>query len=320
MTIDDLPPLFLRILATMLGLVWGSFLNVVIYRVPRGLSVVRPGSQCPGCGTPIKPWDNVPVLGFLWLRGRARCCGAKLSPRYPLVEAIGGIIGLAILETVIFRMPSSTSIGLAGAVYIVHFALALGLIAAAFIDLEHMFLPDTITLGGAILGLLSAPLRGMDVVDSFIGAAIGFGVVWLLFIVAYSKLRGQAGMGLGDAKLLMAAGAWFGWQGALFVLGAGAVQGSIAAIFTLFQRGKIEEPEAVRREREELRAELLTMAPDERARVERELEADPLADEPGESLGQARIAFGPFLILAMLECMLIGRNALIGWFLGVSDG
>lgn len=320
MTLDDLPPLFLRVLATMLGLVWGSFLNVVIYRVPRGLSVVRPGSQCPGCGTPIKPWDNVPVFGFLLLRGRARCCGAKLSPRYPLVEAIGGVVGLAVLEAVVLRMPGATSAGLAGAVFVVHFALALGLIAAAFIDLEHMILPDTVTLGGTILGLLSAPLRGVAILDSFVGAAVGFVIVWLPLIVLYSKLRGRAGMGLGDAKLLMLAGAWFGWEGALFVLGAGAIQGSIVALAVLLWQGKIEEPEAVRREREELRDELLTMTAEERAQAESELEADPLAHEPGEGLGQARIAFGPFLILAALECMLIGKDTLLGWFLGVGAG
>lgn len=320
MTLDDLPPLFLRVFATMLGLVWGSFLNVVIYRVPRGLSVVRPGSQCPGCGTPIKPWDNVPVFGFLWLRGRARCCGAKLSPRYPLVEAIGGIIGLAVLEVVVFRMPGSTSIGLASALFVVHFALALALVAAAFIDLEHMILPDSVTLGGAVLGLMSAPLRGASFADAFIGASVGFLIIWLPFIVVYSRLRGRVGMGMGDAKLLMLAGAWFGWEGALFVLGAGAVQGSIAAIAMLLRRGTIEEPEAVRREREELHAELLAMAPEERLQVERELEADPLAVEPGEGLGQARIAFGPFLILATLECLLIGKDTLLGWLLEIGDG
>lgn len=316
MQIDDFPPLFLRVLATALGLIWGSFLNVVIYRVPRGLSVVRPGSRCPQCLVPIRPWDNVPVFGYLLLRGRARCCGAKLSPRYPLVEAIGGVLGLAILETVVLTMPGYTSAALAGSLFVVNFTLALGLVAAAFIDMEHMYLPDTVTIGGAALGLATAGLRGQGYAESLVGAAVGFGVVWVFFIFIYGKIRGGAGMGLGDAKLLMLAGAWFGWEGALFVLGAGAVQGTIGAIVTLLRHGKIEEPEAVRQEREELRAELAAMSPEDRAAAERELADDPLADDPGDEVGQARIAFGPFLILATLEVMLLGKEAIIGWFLG----
>src|SRR5438105_15868720 len=122
-------------------------------------------------------------------------------------------------------------------------------------------------------------------------------------------------MGLGDAKLLALAGGWFGWQGALFVLGAGAIQGTVAAIGLVLFGKKIEEPEAVKREREELRAELAAMSEAERAEIEKELALDPLAEEPEEGLGKARIAFGPFLILAILECLLIGRDRILGWML-----
>src|SRR3954454_9825926 len=94
----------LRVFVFLFVPVWGSFLNVVIYRVPREMSVVRPPSHCPSCGKPVRPWDNVPVFGYLFLRGKARCCGAKLSPRYPLVEAIGGILSLAILELCVLRL------------------------------------------------------------------------------------------------------------------------------------------------------------------------------------------------------------------------
>src|SRR3954468_18624966 len=103
MSLAALPPVFVYVYAIALGLFGGSFLNVVIYRVPRGLSVVRPGSHCPACSKPIRPWDNVPVLGWLLLRGKARCCGVPVSPRYPLVEAIGGLLSLAILEIIVFR-------------------------------------------------------------------------------------------------------------------------------------------------------------------------------------------------------------------------
>jgi leader peptidase (prepilin peptidase)/N-methyltransferase len=314
MILDDLPPLFLRVVAVCFGLIWGSFLNVVIYRVPREMSVVRPASHCPSCGKPIRPWDNVPVLGYLFLRGKARCCGAKLSPRYPLVEAIGGILSLAILELVIFRMEPTTGLGRALAVYAADLALALGLVAGAFIDLEHMFLPDSITLGGAALGLATSSFRGLGFVDSLIGAAAGFLMVWLPFVVIYPRLRGKAGMGMGDAKLLMLAGAWFGWGGALFVLCAGAVQGTLVAIPLLLFTGKIEEPESVQREREELKKELEAMTPEERAEAEKELAEDPLAEEPGDGVGQARMAFGPFLVLAALECLLFGRELQSAYF------
>ncbi|WP_437667700.1 prepilin peptidase [Sorangium sp. So ce1182] len=317
----DLPPWFLRAFALCFGLLWGSFLNVVIYRVPRELSVVHPGSRCPACGTPIRAFDNIPVLSYLLLRGRARCCGAPVSPRYPLVEAAGGVLSLAIVEIILHGLPGTTPILRALAMYIADLALALGLLAATFIDLEHMYIPDGITIGGAVLGVATASLRSMGFADALLGAAVGFAVVWLPFVVIYPRIRGgRVGMGLGDAKLLMLAGAWFGWGGALFVLGAGAVQGSLVAIAMLLLRGSIEEPEAVRLEREQIRAELAEMSPEERAAAEEELAQDPLAEEPGEGFGQARIAFGPFLALATLEYLLVGRDVLDAYFSWIDAG
>lgn len=321
MTIADIPPWFLRAFALCFGLIWGSFLNVVIYRVPREMSVVRPGSRCPACGKDIRAWDNIPVFSWLLLRGRARCCGAKVSARYPLVEAAGGLLSLAIVEAVLLRLPAATSIERAGAIYVADLALALGLLAATFIDLEHMYIPDGITLGGAVLGLGTASLRDMSFVDSLIGAAVGFVIVWLPFVVIYPRIRGgRVGMGLGDAKLLVLAGAWFGWSGALFVLGAGAIQGTLAAIAVLLVRGRIEEPEAVRKERERIQAELEAMSEEERAEAEKELAEDPLAEEPGEGFGQARMAFGPFLALATLEFLLIGRDVLGAYLAWIETG
>ncbi|WP_437927114.1 prepilin peptidase [Sorangium sp. So ce291] len=317
----DLPPWFLRAFALCFGLLWGSFLNVVIYRVPRELSVVHPGSRCPACGTPIRAFDNIPVLGYLLLRGRARCCGAAVSPRYPLVEAAGGVLSLAIVEILLLGLPGTTPILRVLATYIADLALALGLLAATFIDLEHMYIPDGITIGGAVLGVATASLRSMGFADALLGAAVGFAIVWLPFVVIYPRIRGgRVGMGLGDAKLLMLAGAWFGWGGALFVLGAGAVQGSLVAIAMLLLRGSIEEPEAVRLEREQIRAELAEMSPEERAAAEEELAQDPLAEEPGEGFGQARIAFGPFLALATLEYLLVGRDVLDAYLSWIDAG
>jgi leader peptidase (prepilin peptidase)/N-methyltransferase len=312
-TVNDFPPLFLRVFAVCFGLIWGSFINVVIYRVPRDMSVVRPPSHCPACGKPIRPWDNIPLFGWLLLRGRARCCGVKVSPRYPLVEAIGGLLSLAILEVIIFRLGPLTPAYRALAIYLADLALALGLVAAAFIDLEHMYLPDAITIGGAVLGLATASFRSMRFVDALIGAAVGFVIIWLPFVVIYPRLRGRAGMGQGDARLVMLAGAWFGWQGTLFVLGAGAIQGTLVAVPLLLFKGRIEEPEAVKQEREEMKRELETMSPEERAEAEKELAEDPLAEEAGPGLGQARMAFGPFLVLATIECLLFGREWIMAY-------
>jgi leader peptidase (prepilin peptidase)/N-methyltransferase len=298
----DLPLSLVRGLALVFGLLWGSFLNVVIYRVPRGMSVVRPPSHCPACGANVKPWLNVPVLSYVILRGRAGCCGAKMSPRYPLVELLGGGLSLAIVEVVLRDLPGKTSVGEAALIYVAYLALCLGLLAAAFIDLEHMLLPDTVTIGGTILGVATAGLRGMPYQASVLGAVVGALTVWLPFIVLYRLVRGREGMGLGDAKLLALAGAWFGWLGAVVVLFAGAIQGSVAAIAVLATRGKIEEPEAVRADREEL-AKAAAEGDEEAKAI---LAGDPLGAEPEEGFGKARVPFGPFLILAIYEFMFFG--------------
>jgi len=252
------------------------------------------------------------VLGWLLLRGRASCCGVAIPVRYPLVELVGGVLSLAVLETLVFALPPDTSALHAGMVYVAHLALALGLAAAAFIDLEHMFIPDAVSIGGALLGLATSPIRDLAWTDSLLGGALGFALVYVPFDLIYSKLRGRPGMGLGDAKLLALAGTWLGPSGAMFVLGAGAIQGTAAAVLLLVAGRAPGEPEAVKREREELRAELETMSEEERAAVLEELASDPLAEEPEEGLGKARIAFGPFLILGILECLFIGRERILG--------
>ncbi|MSP24136.1 MAG: prepilin peptidase [Myxococcales bacterium] len=315
LVLADFPSQFLRLVALLLGLVWGSFLNVVIHRLPRGMSVVRPASHCPACAAPIAAWRNVPVFGWFFLRGRAACCGARISARYPFVELLGAVLSIAVVDALILTMPPETEAVHALAVFVACFALALGLLAAAFIDLEHMIVPDAISLGGTVLGAATFALRDMSLRDSLIGAVVGFVIIWLPFDVAYKKLNGTPGMGLGDAKLLMLAGAWFGYEGALFVLGAGAIQGT-AATLLMMAAGKLpQEPESVTRERAECLAAIEELPPEERDAAREEHRADPLADEPGEGLGKARIAFGPFLILATLECLLIGRDRIFEWML-----
>jgi leader peptidase (prepilin peptidase) / N-methyltransferase len=322
---------FVRIAVFAFGLVWGSFLNVVIHRVPLEMSVVRPASHCPSCGKPIAAYHNIPVLSYVWLRGRARCCGGKMSPRYPIVELIGGALSLAVLEAVILPLPGSTPIAHAAAIYLADFALCLGLVAAAFIDAEHMFLPDSITIGGVVLGIFTATLRGLAIRDAVIGTVIGFVAIWLPFIFLYKGLLGRTGMGLGDAKLVALAGAWFGWPGAVFTLFAGAFQGTIYAGMTRLLGIEAKLPDAVLADIADL--EEKAAAGDEEAK--KALAEDPLTEdendpfiirffqrlfgrtpavapapepEPDEEAPpRARLPFGPFLILAILELLFAGR-------------
>jgi leader peptidase (prepilin peptidase)/N-methyltransferase len=307
----DLPLWFLRATAIAFGLIWGSFLNVVIYRLPRDMSVVRPGSTCPGCKKPIAWYDNIPVFSWLILRGRARCCGTPISPRYPLVEAIGGALSLAIVEVILRGLPPTEPLGRALAIYGANFALCMGLVAAAFIDAEYMHLPNSITYGGTILGLGTASFREMSYIEAIGGACVGFAILFIVNFV-YKRIRGRAGAGIGDAKLLMLAGAWFGWAGVYFVLLAGSVQGTLYAIGVWLVRGKIEEPEAVKEERAEL--EKAAAEGDEEAKEI--LEDDPLGKPPEEGFGRAPIPFGPFLILAILE-YLFAREPILRLFRGL---
>jgi leader peptidase (prepilin peptidase)/N-methyltransferase len=299
----DVAPWLVRALAFVFGSVWGSFVNVVIYRVPRDLSVAYPGSRCPACDAPIRPWDNLPILTFLALRGRARCCGARISPRYLVVEALGGLIAVALVDTAVLTLPGATPLARAGAIFLGDFGVAMALVAAAFIDAEHMILPDAITLGGTVFGLATPALRGLGWSDALLGAAAGFLGVWLPFVVGYRRLRGRDGMGLGDAKLVMMAGALYGWRGAAFALFVGALQATVAALILFLVEGKIEEPAAVRIEREEI----VRAAQAGDVEAERVLREDPLATEPTAGLMSARLPFGPFLCLAILEWMLAGE-------------
>jgi leader peptidase (prepilin peptidase)/N-methyltransferase len=302
---DELPQWFVIVTATFLGLNFGSFLNVVIHRLPRGESLVHPGSHCPGCGTPIAPYDNIPVLTFLILRGRSRCCKTKISLRYPAVELLGGLLAWSIVVTRLEPHEHELYVAEAGLLFALYLGLSLALLAAALIDLDHMILPDSITWGGAIIGLLSSPFRpDVSVEMSFVGGMVGFVGIWFPFIWLHEKLRGFPGMGLGDAKMGVLAGTWFGPLGVVLTLFAGAIQGTIFALISLMARGKIEEPESVQAQREELLRAIELAEGKEKEELLAEYDADPLAKPPDGSLGGARIAFGPFLALALVEQVL----------------
>lgn len=311
MLLEDFPPWFIRVFGTVMGLLWGSFLNVVIYRVPAGLSVVKPPSHCPACKKPVAAYDNIPVISWLILRGKARCCGTPISPRYPAVEAACGLLALAIVEWIILPLPGGTPFEKGLAIFGANLALVLGLIAATFIDLEHLYIPDSITLGATVIGFATASFRPpLGFVESGIGAIVGFMIVWFPFDFLYRKIRKKTGMALGDAKLVMAAGAWFGVQGAFITLVLGAIQGTLFAIFSMVFYGGVEESEAVEKEKAEILAAIDALPDEEKEAALKELEQDPLFEESDEGGMGARIAFGPFLALAMLEYLFFGE-----WFM-----
>ncbi len=313
MYLDELPKWFVTTTAVILGLNFGSFLNVVIYRLPRGMSLVHPGSRCPGCDTPIAAYDNIPVLGWLFLGGKSRCCKTKISPRYPAIEILGGLLAWCLLVTRLYPNAHELTVGETGLLFALYLTLALGLLAAAMIDLEHMLLPDSLTLGGAILGLLSSPFRPeVDPAQAFIGGTLGFVGIWFPFIWLHKKVRGFEGMGLGDAKLLALAGTWFGPWGVLITLFFGSIQGTLFAIGSLALKGEIEEPEGVKQQRKELLDAIEAAEGKEKELLLKEYEDDPLAKPPEEQEGGPRIAFGPFLALALIEQLLF-HDVLVAW-------
>lgn len=138
---SDIPAWLVRVAAFVWGAVWGSFFNVAIYRWPRDMSVVSPPSHCPACGTPISAARNVPIFGWLALRGRASCCGAAISPRYPLVELLSAVLCLALAERLFVAAPADTDGAGALLETVVYFAFVGGLLIASFVDLEHMEIP-----------------------------------------------------------------------------------------------------------------------------------------------------------------------------------
>lgn len=314
MFLDELPPWFVILTAVTLGLCFGSFLNVVIYRLPRELSLIHPGSCCPSCDTPIAAYDNIPLLGWLLLRGKSRCCKTPISARYPFVELLGGLLAWAIVKTQLEPYWNDLQLGEAALLFGFYLTLGLALIAMAAIDMEHMILPDSLTYGGTLLGLLSAPLRHeVDLSMSAVGALVGVVGIWFPFIWLHEKLRGFPGMGLGDAKLAALAGAWFGPLGVLITLFGASIQGTLAAGVTYLVRGKIDEPEAVTRQREELLQAIEEAEGEEKRELEQELADDPLGLSPDEAPGGPRVAFGPFLALTILELALFWQplNALL---------
>ena len=247
-------PVFFTLTCTALGLIVGSFLNVVILRLPKimeqswrreccelleqpladdlPLTLSYPGSQCPGCGIPIKPWQNIPVISWLLLRGQCAQCGMRISARYPFVELVTGLLsGLAAWQ---FGF---------GAEAISALVLIWVLIALTGIDMDTQLLPDSLTLPLVWVGLgvnlfaVWTPLSA-----AVIGAMLGYGSLWSVYWL-FKLVTGKEGMGYGDFKLLAALGAWFGWQAVpLMILLSSFVGAALGIAILIAQRQGRDTP------------------------------------------------------------------------------
>ncbi len=249
-----MPDAAIATLVFLFGLCTGSFLNVCIRRIPAGQSIVRPASRCPKCAAAIKPYDNIPVLSYLFLRGRCRNCRAPISFVYPAVELLTGLIFLAC-----YLMFGPT---LAAAKWMLFSAL---LIVLVFTDIFERILPDPVNFGGLATGLLLSlfvpvadgsalwlsrrvfefppPVAVLSLVDALLGALLGSGILWLVG-EGYFRLRGREGMGLGDVKMMAMVGAFLGPKLTMMTILLGSLLGSVLGlIFILLFRKRWQEYE-----------------------------------------------------------------------------
>jgi len=243
-TLDGIPPVLIYIISGVFGAIIGSFLNVVIHRVPREESIVFPNSRCPSCGATIAFYDNIPVLSYVVLGGRCRGCSIRISPRYPAVELLTAVL------FVVVTWHDGISVALP---FDLIFMTAI--VALVFIDAEHMILPDVITYPGMafavaariaiplltktphfddVPSLMQGTLAGMPIwvvslVGAVIGALIGGGSLWLMGWT-WEKLRGIEAMGLGDVKMMFMVGAYLGWRLTILTIFVGVLSGSLIGI------------------------------------------------------------------------------------------
>lgn len=271
------------------GTLWGSFANVAIWRLPRGQSVVRPGSACPACERPIAWYDNIPILSYLLLRGRCRRCGEPVAMRYLIVELLGGVLSFSLyLQYVLRPLVEGGAPGLLA--WLLWFCFGLGLLIATYTDLDLWVIPDEVVLPIAGLGLVvaaAAPhILGVGILEAGLAAASGYlliaGLRWV-----YLRYRGIEALGLGDGKLLAMVGAFAGAPGLMWTLAAGAIQGLLVAVPMLLL-GRTVANSAL----QEVHGD------------------DPELGEEDPDVGVlgARVPFGPFLALAAFEYMFLREH------------
>lgn len=218
---------YFNVFAFIFGAVVGSFLNVCIFRLPERRSIVFPPSHCPHCGYNIRPLDNIPILSYLLLGGKCRQCREKISPQYPLVELLNGLLTLFLFMRFGFSLP-----------FLLLFIFSCALVVITFIDLEHQIIPDVISLSGIVIGFAASfflPELGWK--SSLIGIVAGGGSL-LLVAYGYEFFTKREGMGGGDIKLLAMIGAFLGWKSVPFVILTGSLAGSIIGISVMAAQKK----------------------------------------------------------------------------------
>jgi leader peptidase (prepilin peptidase)/N-methyltransferase len=208
----------------ILGLAFGSFLNVCVHRIPLGQSLSHPSSRCPSCGHALRWFENIPVASYAVLRGRCRNCRAPISIRYPAIEI--ATMGLFLLH--------GAALGWTP-LLVPRLVFACVLVVLFFIDLEHHLLPDVITLPGILLGLVASTVLPPGLLSSLIGTVAGGGALWLVG-EAYYRYSGQEGMGGGDVKMLAMIGAFLGWKLALLTLVLSSFVGSVVGLVVILLR------------------------------------------------------------------------------------
>lgn len=253
---EDLSPYFMAFVVFVFGLLIGSFLNVVIYRLPKGESIVFPGSHCPSCNAEISWYDNIPVLSYaILLRGRCRSCRAHISPIYPAVELLVACLYLVVFLIHKDQVGSGAFLPLIADIVFVSLIVPL-----VFIDLHHKLLPNAITYPGLVLllvlrvlapdpwivshtprlfGLGEAPPWALSLFAAVLSALVGGGTLWLVR-EAYYRWRHVEGMGLGDVKMMLMAGVFLGWQLTLLTIFIGSLLGSLVGVLLIFRGGSMK--------------------------------------------------------------------------------
>jgi leader peptidase (prepilin peptidase)/N-methyltransferase len=210
-----MPDSFMLLLAGVVGLSIGSFLNVCIYRLPRGQSLIRPASRCPSCGRPLRWFDNVPVVSWIALGGRCGQCHARIPVQYPIVE----LVTAALFVLVVWLTPP-------GPLLASRLVLTTALVVLFAIDLEHHILPNVITLPGIVVGFLFSLIAPPGWSSSLIGIVVGAGVLYWIATLYY-MVRREEGLGMGDVKMLGMIGAFLGWRAVLLTLVLSSFAGAL---------------------------------------------------------------------------------------------